>query len=412
MTWRPVDLDPVVLVMVGKPARGKTFTARRAERYLRWLGYRTQVFNVGAYRRDHLGAGQPPAFFDPANPEGAAARQRMAELALDGLVEWLEAGGEVGIYDATNSTRARRRWLQEQLARLDVRVVFIELVTTDATKVERNVREIKVRSPDYAGVSPDAAAADFFARIAQYDEVYETVTEDEGAFIRIVDLGRRVELHEIHGFLPGRLVTFLMHLHDTRRPILLSRHGQSLFNVEGRIGGDTGLSDAGQQYAQRLATFVDAAVGDAPLTVWASTLRRTHETAAPLGRPLRAWKLLDEIDAGVFEGFTYAEIAQQQPQAFAARAADKFRYRYPSGESYQDVIARLDPVVLELERQQRPVLVIAHQAVLRALLSYLRGTPPDQCPHLAIPLHTVLRLTPGPYGNEEEREPLGPEVKA
>ncbi len=43
---------------------------------------------------------------------------------------------------------------------------------------------------------------------------------------------------------------------------------------------------------------------------------------------------------------------------------DKFRYRYPRGESYEDVIQRLEPVIFELERERRTVLVIGHQAVL------------------------------------------------
>ena len=51
---RPAQIK-LVLVMVGLPARGKTHIARRAARYLTWLGYRTRVFNVGNYRRERLG---------------------------------------------------------------------------------------------------------------------------------------------------------------------------------------------------------------------------------------------------------------------------------------------------------------------------------------------------------------------
>lgn len=58
----------------------------------------------------------------------------------------------------------------------------------------------------------------------------------------------------------------------------------------------------------------------------------------------------------------YAEIQQRMPAEYEARVADKLRYRYPRGESYLDVIARLEPVTIELERQRAPVLIIAHQA--------------------------------------------------
>ncbi|MCA9573384.1 MAG: histidine phosphatase family protein, partial [Myxococcales bacterium] len=211
----------------------------------------------------------------------------------------------------------------------------------------------------------------------------------------------------IEGFLPGQLVVFLMHLHDLQRPVYLTRHGESLFNVENRIGGDPDLSPAGQAYAANLRSWVAEHLPTTqPLTVWTSTLRRTAQTAQGLGRATRAWKLLDEIDAGDCDGWTYGEVAERMPADFHARKADKFRYRYPRGESYQDLIARLEPVVLELERQQEPVLVIAHQAVLRALYGYFMDRAPADVPHLEMPLHTVIELEPKAYGCEEVRHPL------
>ena len=44
-----------ILVMVGLPARGKTFVARKLQGYLSWLGYRTLWVNVGDYRRARAG---------------------------------------------------------------------------------------------------------------------------------------------------------------------------------------------------------------------------------------------------------------------------------------------------------------------------------------------------------------------
>lgn len=66
---------------------------------------------------------------------------------------------------------------------------------------------------------------------------------------------------------------------------------------------------------------------------------------------------------------TYEEIADKYPTDFAARDQNKFSYRYPRGESYEDLVARLEPVIMELERQGN-VLVVSHQAVLRCLLAY------------------------------------------
>ena len=62
-------------------------------------------------------------------------------------------------------------------------------------------------------------------------------------------------------------------------------------------------------------------------------------------------------------------------QVHAGRKADKLRYRYPSGESYQDIIQRLEPVVIEAERQKESVVIIAHQAILRVLYGYFMKIP-------------------------------------
>ncbi len=49
--------------------------------------------------------------------------------------------------------------------------------------------------------------------------------------------------------------------------------------------------------------------------------------------------------------------------------------RYPSGESYLDVIQRLEPVIIEIERERECVCIVAHQAVLRALYGYFNKIP-------------------------------------
>lgn len=409
MTMNPFDERPLVLVMVGLPARGKSFTARRIARYTTWLGYRSKVFNVGSYRRAKLGAGQKHTFFDPANTEGTIAREQMADQALDDVLAWVASGGEVAVFDATNSTRERRARVRERCEAAGLQVVMVELVCDDRAVIEKNVRVSKVNGPDYAGRDPEEAMRDFMARLDHYQSVYETVDEPDASWIRNVDLGRRIELNRIEGHLPSKLVVFLMNVHILPRAVYLTRHGQSTFNVAGRIGGDSSLAASGQRYAANLSAWLANELDpSSPAEVWTSTLRRTVETGAHLGRPTRPWKLLDEIDAGACDGMTYEEIAERLPEEYAARKSDKLRYRYPRGESYQDLIARLEPVILELERHREPVVIVGHQAVLRALYAYLTGEPAHKVPHLPIPLHTVIKLVPGGGGVPEERFELGP----
>ena len=392
--------------MVGLPARGKTHMARRVARYLRWLGVKTQVFNVGNYRREQLGSRQSHHFFDPDNADGSAARERMAQLALDDMLEWFAAGGEVGIYDATNTTSARRATLSRRMRAHGLDVVFVESACSDESVIESNIRQTKLHMPDYAGMKEEDAVADFRRRIAHYERAYEPVAESEGSFVRVIDVGRKVVAHRMQGYLPSRLVYFLLNLHVVPREIWLTRHGQSAFNVDDRVGGDPELSVAGREFSRSLAEYV-ANSGLRP-RVWVSTLRRTRETAAELGLHVEAWRALDEIDSGDCDGMSYQQIRGEMPDEHRARKEDKLSYRYPRGESYRDVIRRLEPVIIELERERRPVLVVAHQAVLRALYAYLMDRPASEVPYLQIPLHTVIELTPITYGCQERRVPLSP----
>lgn len=405
----------LILAMVGLPARGKTFMARRLKRHLSWMGYRIEIYNVGNYRRKYLGADQRHDFFDPSNAEGEEKRAQMAALAFEEMAEALKNDSiDIAIFDATNTTVHRRRWLVNEIHHRDLtyKLVFVESVCNDEQVIRANVRETKLKSPDYSNLPENVAVADFLRRIDHYKSVYEPLgevpEENDLPYIKIIDVGRMIVANRIQGFLNSRVLFFLSNLHITPRPIWLTRHGESEFNVQGRIGGDSLLSPRGHAYALRLSAYMSQLYpqGTSELTVWTSTLKRTIMTAAPLGREIVSWKALDEIDAGICDSMSYEAIAASMPDEYSARAKNKFSYRYPRGESYQDIVHRLEPVIIELMRQRTPVLIISHQATLRVLYAYLTDRAPETCPDVLVPLHTVTQLTQKAYGAEEVRHEL------
>ncbi|XP_022252270.1 6-phosphofructo-2-kinase/fructose-2,6-bisphosphatase-like [Limulus polyphemus] len=67
---------PHVIAMVGLPARGKTYIARKLTRYLNWIGINTKVFNVGEYRRQATTVYKNHEFFSPDNKEAMAIRNK------------------------------------------------------------------------------------------------------------------------------------------------------------------------------------------------------------------------------------------------------------------------------------------------------------------------------------------------
>lgn len=287
------------------------------------------------------------------------------------------------------------------------KLFFVESICDDPQIIEQNIMEVKVSSPDYTNMNTDAVLRDFLLRIEHYQEKYELlneIKEKELSYMKIYNTGEKVVVHKHEGHIQSRIVYYLMNIHITPRTIYLTRvswltiecirwprgarkreiivkfwfsahfqHGESEHNLFGSIGGDADLSHRGYQYAKALTKYIEQQQIDG-LRVWTSRLKRAIQTVADVPAPQERWKALNEIDAGICEEMTYEQIAAKFPEDFVARDKNKFYYRYPRGESYEDLVARLEPVIMELERQGN-VLVVSHQAVLRCLLAYFLDKP-------------------------------------
>ncbi|OQR84984.1 6-phosphofructo-2-kinase/fructose-2,6-biphosphatase [Achlya hypogyna] len=405
---RPQRNGKLMIVLVGLPGRGKTFIGHILARHLTWMGHTTQVFNTSEYRREYVGAGIKHDFW---NPENTTDYQKRAEISKKCLSDALDAltsdACTCVVFDATNATLERRHYIREEVARRSrCEMLFIESICDDPELIAISINEIKLNSKDYEKNTLEEVIVDYNQRIGHYHSIYKPLADSEQcSFIKVIDVGRQMFCNQVFGYLQSRIMFLMANLQIRPRPIWLSRHGQSMYNTQGKIGGDSLLSPHGAQYAAQLDKFINAHYPeDTRLSVWTSTMARTGQTVeriAARGRTVVKWKQLDEIDAGICDGLTYPQVAERYPDEYLARKQNKLHYRYPRGESYQDVIHRLEPVITELMRLDRPVLIVAHQAILRVLYAYLTNKSPEECPTIDIPLHVVIQLTPKAYHCEE-----------
>jgi len=426
--------DKLVIIMVGLPATGKTHIAKRICRFLSFFhDIPAQIFNVGDYRRKLCGAQLPADFFDPKNANAKQQRSLACDAALQAMMEYLhQDGARVAAFDATNSTKERRQHIVRSLkdSRGVCKFMFVESICDSQELLEENIRKVKLNTPDYRDMDPDEAMKDFKKRRENYLSAYESVDSTDGPHVKIIN-SRQFIVDNIRGYLSLKVVHFVMNLHLLPRTFYFTRHGQSEYNVLGKIGGDSGLSPAGTKYAKRLAQFAKEHIAkttdsdgnkvERPCRLWTSTLRRTKETAGFIehysfehtwdngdtidwvqfrSKPRRN---LDELYAGVCDGMTYKDIEQVYPDEFNRRQNDKLCYRYPRGESYMDVTLRLEPVAQEMERIREPVLIVAHQGILRILYAYFMGMDRREAPYVSIPLNNVIELQPHAYGCHEKR---------
>ncbi|KAI4873081.1 hypothetical protein NFI96_019298 [Prochilodus magdalenae] len=427
-----------MIVMIGLPARGKTYMSKKLTRYLNWIGVPTKVFNLGEYRREAVRSYKSYDFFRHDNAEAMKIRKQCALIALQDVKTYLsEEGGQIAVFDATNTTRERRDLILEFAQENAYKVFFVESVCDDPDVIAENIMDVKVSSPDYPERDRESVMEDFLKRIECYKVTYQPLDPDhhdkDRSFIQVINVGQRFLVNRVQDYIQSKIVYYLMNIHVHSHSIYLCRHGESEHNIQGLIGGDSGLSARGKEFARALRGFVESQkmVG---LKVWTSQLKRTIQTAEALGVPYEQWKILNEIDAGVCEDMSYDMIKDRYPEEYAMRDQDKYHYRYPGGEScvvqpsangadtnrmtheghhcslnvrnrgcrsYQDLVQRLEPVIMELERQGN-VLVICHQAVMRCLLAYFLDKSADDLPYLKCPLHVVLKLTPVAYGPPQD----------
>ncbi|KAI9674860.1 MAG: hypothetical protein M1829_003600 [Trizodia sp. TS-e1964] len=391
------------------------------------------------------GMDQSADFFDPNNIRAAQLREQVAMSTLDELLDYvLDQGGAVGILDATNSTLERRKMIVEKVrarAGNELGILFLESACYDNNLLESNMR-LKLSGPDYKDQDPAIALDDFKKRVAIYEKNYVPLGKYEEdhdmAFVQMIDVGRKVVSHQVRGFLAAQTVYYLLNFNLSPRQIWITRHGESKDNVSGKIGGDSGVSEEGRKYAKALAKFMseerkawDVRQRDKALSthfppqpgdttppnpeikrdfnteknfcVWTSMLKRSIQTVEYFDEEefdIKQMKMLDELNAGVMEGMTYEEIRVKYSDEYAVRKKDKLHYRYPGagGESYLDIINRLRPVIVEVERTTDHVLLVCHRSVARILLAYFKGLNREDVADLEVPLGMLYMLEPKPYG--------------
>ena len=449
--------EKFIFALVGLPARGKSYLSAKIVTYFNWSGVPARIFNAGSKRRVEEGATESgrSTFFSSSNKEALSRRNEIAMSTLQDAVQWLkEENGSMAIFDATNTTRERRCLIQEYLSTigLGVKLVFIESICNDPAVLNENLLQKVRHSPDFAGLSEEAALNDLKARIGAYESVYETVSDDENAaYIKIIDLANKVICFQIWGTVCMRCAQLLMSCHTGLRPVYLARaghcdgvddlsQGQWLTNVAmndspsgaGVLGPysrpeptmsspvaayreradsnskmpssmtcNASLSESGKTFAKKFAKYIKQQGHSEDLTPLSSTMTRAFQTAGYLGikeESILQFSSLGILDTGILHGLSVKYIQSFMPDDYAEWERDPLHYRFPGGESILDMNKRLAEVVLEIERIRTPVAVVSHLSTIQSLVAYFTARSPSKIPHIVVPRHSIIVLQPSIYG--------------
>lgn len=160
--------------------------------------------------------------------------------------------------------------------------------------------------------------------------------------------------------------------------LCLVRHGETAWNAEGRVQGQTDvpLNETGLAQARAVGATLAGESFDA---LYSSDLVRVTQTAAPaaraLGLPVALDERLRERHYGMFEALTYAEVRANHPEEFARFHAREPDYDFRTGESLRTFNARALEVIGEIATRHAGgrVLVFTHGGVLEMVRRHATG---------------------------------------
>lgn len=165
--------------------------------------------------------------------------------------------------------------------------------------------------------------------------------------------------------------------------IYLIRHGQTDWNVAGKIQGKTDipLNETGRRQAACLAKGME----HRPVAqIFSSDLIRARETARAIGESqhveVETLSGLEEIGFGKWEGMTLERIQVIFPTEYEKWCENPVTVAPPGGESLSQIKERCRRVMEEiLKRAKGDFAIVSHGAMLAYVVEYLmRNDPNDQ----------------------------------
>lgn len=164
--------------------------------------------------------------------------------------------------------------------------------------------------------------------------------------------------------------------------ILITRHGQTVTNREGRFCGhfETQLTPLGVRQAQALGQRLGGVQVDA---VYTSDLGRAVETAALILQGRRITPSIDpdlrELHYGQWEGRKGGEVAKAYPEQYKLMRAEDPGWRPPGGETIGEVRQRTFAALRRVAKahQHQTVLIVTHGTAINCMISEALGVAPS-----------------------------------
>ena len=166
--------------------------------------------------------------------------------------------------------------------------------------------------------------------------------------------------------------------------IFFIRHGQTNWNLEGKIQGscDIELNDTGIKQAEELSNKV-LEDNYRFSKIYSSPQKRALKTAEILSENTNVEYIaidgLEEINLGGWEGLSWSEVKEKYPEEYEEWYINRRYAKVHKGESYEDMLERVLEVIHKIVAEScDDVVIVTHSAVIMCLQCYITNTSFDK----------------------------------
>lgn len=170
--------------------------------------------------------------------------------------------------------------------------------------------------------------------------------------------------------------------------LFLTRHGETEWNVEGKLQGhkDSPLTLLGRQQARWLGKSMHNIQLDA---IYCSSSQRACHTAKIIRGTrelaISACDSLKEINMGTWEGRNRVELESTCPKEHSIFWSTPHLYKpHNDGETFVQLRERIIPAIKEIIAQHKGghILIVSHAIALKVIMTHFRG---DSLEHIWTP---------------------------
>ncbi|WP_312470396.1 histidine phosphatase family protein [Neobacillus sp.] len=184
--------------------------------------------------------------------------------------------------------------------------------------------------------------------------------------------------------------------------IYLLRHGETVFNTQGRYQGelDSPLTIEGIEQVKNISKLLKVVINDPD--EW-------EIISSPLGRAMKSTEIicetigfdlnkvttdtrLREVSFGSWSGLTTKEIEASWPELIKNTDRNNWYFNSPNGENYDSVVERVSDWLESIKNKEK-VIAVSHGLTGRVLRGVYNNLMKDQALKLEISQTTFFKLT-------------------